>query len=105
MAGWLALVLLFVVLLIGVRSGKIILATFSMLAIGIIWTSAYAMLSVGEYNTLSLVFIVMFFGLGVDFALHFSLRFQEAVNKGNLDVVSALSRSTRSVGRAISLCA
>ena len=104
MAGWLALVLLFVVLLVGVRSGKIILATFSMLAIGIIWTSAYAMLSVGEYNTLSLVFIVMFFGLGVDFALHFSLRFQEAVNKGNLDVVSALSRSTRSVGRAISLC-
>ncbi len=103
-AGWLALGLLFLVLLVGVRSGKIILATFAMLAIGVIWTSAFAMLSVGEYNTLSLVFIVMFFGLGVDFALHFSLRYQEAVNRGDLDIAHALAKSTGSVGRAISLC-
>jgi len=104
MAGWAALVLLLLVLVVGVRSGKIIVATFTMLAIGIIWTSAYAMLTVGEYNTLSLIFLVMFFGLGVDFALHFSLRFQEAVNRGVADVENALVTSTRSVGRAISLC-
>ena len=110
MAGWLALVLLLLVLVLGVRSGKIILATFAMLAIGVVWTSAYAMLTVGEYNTLSVVFIVMFFGLGVDFALHFSLRFQEAINldHGGADVrvhtQEALVESARSVGRAISLC-
>ncbi|MEM9621750.1 MAG: MMPL family transporter [Pseudomonadota bacterium] len=104
LAGWLSLALLFLVLLVGVRSVKIIVATFSMLAIGVVWTSAYAMLAVGEYNTLSLVFIVMFFGLGVDFALHFSLRFQEAINRGSAEVSGALVDSTRSVGRAISLC-
>ncbi len=102
LAGWLSLVLLFVVMLAGVRSGKIIAGTFIMLAIGIIWTSAYAMLAVGEFNTLSVVFVVMFFGLGVDFALHFSLRYQEAVNHG--DVTTSLLDSTQSVGRAISLC-
>jgi len=104
MAGWLAVVLLFLVLVVGVRSAKIILATFGMLAMGIVWTSAYAMIAVGEYNTLSLVFLVMFFGLGVDFALHFSLRFQEAINRGSADVTQALVASTGSVGRAISLC-
>ncbi len=104
MAGWLSLVLLLVVLTIGVRSGKIIVATFLMLAVGIVWTSAYAMLTVGEYNTLSVVFIVMFFGLGVDFALHFSLRYQEAINRGDTQVSHALAASAHSVGRAISLC-
>lgn len=104
LAGWLALALLFVVLLVGVRSGKIIAATFSMLAIGIVWTSAYAMLAVGEYNTLSLVFVVMFFGLGVDFALHFSLRFQEEVSRSGRPLQAALIASTRSVGGAIALC-
>ena len=101
MAGWLALALLLLVLIVGVRSGKIIAATFSMLAIGILWTSAYAMMTVGEYNTLSIVFVVMFFGLGVDFALHFSLRFQEAVSRGS---EAPLIASTQSVGRAIALC-
>lgn len=104
LAGWLALALLFLVLLVGVRSGKIIAATFSMLAIGILWTSAYAMLTVGEYNTLSLVFVVMFFGLGVDFALHFSLRFQEESRRGDNLIQAALVASTRSVGGAIALC-
>ena len=104
LAGWLSLVLLFCVLIVGVRSGKIIIATFTMLAIGIVWTSAYAMLTVGEYNTLSVVFIVMFFGLGVDFALHFSLRYQEAINRDGGDVAPALAASVTGVGRAISLC-
>ena len=104
LAGWLALALLMLVMIVGVRSVKIILATFSMLAIGVLWTSAYAMLSVGEYNTLSVVFIVMFFGLGVDFALHFSLRYQEAINRDGSRVIEALAASTASVGRAISLC-
>ena len=104
MAGWLAVILLLAVLVVGVRSGKIVAATFALLAMGVVWTGAFAMLTVGEFNTLSLVFIVMFFGLGVDFALHFSLRFQESVNRGGQDLIVALTDSTRSVGRAISLC-
>ena len=104
LAGWLSVGLLMTVLVVGVRSGKIVFAMFSMLAIGVVWTSAYAMLTVGEFNTLSLVFIVMFFGLGVDFALHFSLRFQEAINVDADHPADALELSTQSVGRAISLC-
>ncbi len=104
LAGWVAVVLLFAVLFLGVRSLKIITATFVMLIIGIIWTSAYAMLAVGEYNTLSIIFLVMFFGLGVDFAIHFSLRYQEAVNLADDAAVQALKDSAGSVGGAIVLC-
>ena len=103
-AGWLALGLLLVVMIVGVRSLKIVVATFTMLAIGVFWTAAFALLTVGEFNTLSAVFVVLFFGLGVDFALHFSLRYQEAINSGTPNVQQALGVSTQSVGRAISLC-
>ena len=104
LAGWLAVALLAVVLVVGVRSLKIIIATFAMLVVGISMTAAYAMLTVGEYNTLSVVFVVMFFGLGVDFAIHFSLRYQEAVNVGAGDAVRALDSTIRSIGGAIFIC-
>ncbi|MYE87291.1 MAG: MMPL family transporter [Gammaproteobacteria bacterium] len=104
LAGWLAVALLAVVLVVGVRSLKIIIATFAMLVVGISMTAAYAMLTVGEYNTLSVVFVVMFFGLGVDFAIHFSLRYQEAVNVGAGDVARALDSTIHSVGGAIFIC-
>ncbi len=104
LAGWLAVALLAAVLVVGVRSLKIIVATFAMLIVGISLTGAYAMLTVGEYNTLSVVFVVMFFGLGVDFAIHFSLRYQEAVNVGARDVVRALDSTVHSVGGAIFIC-
>ncbi|MCZ6618938.1 MAG: MMPL family transporter [Gammaproteobacteria bacterium] len=109
-AGWLAVVLLIAVLVLGVRSLKIIVATFLLLGVGVVWTSAYAMLSVGEYNTLSIVFLVMFFGLGVDFAIHYSLRYQEAAARpdtagaGPGSAIQALRTTTESVGRAIAIC-
>ena len=42
-AGWVAVVLLTAVLILGVRSAKIITATFLLLMFGVIWTSAYAL--------------------------------------------------------------
>ncbi|MCY4564116.1 MAG: MMPL family transporter [Gammaproteobacteria bacterium] len=104
MTGLLAIGLLVLVLVVGVRSIIIILATFAMLGMGMAWTSAFAMLTVGEYNTLSIVFLVMFFGLGVDFAIHFSLRYQEAVGAGLASIERALTAATRSVGGAIFIC-
>ena len=102
-AGWLSLVFLVLIMALGVRSLKIVVATLLMLVCGVVLTAAWAMLSVGEFNTLSLVFIVMFFGLGVDFALHFSLRYQEAVN-ADVPVADALTTTARSVGMAIFIC-
>ncbi len=103
-AGWIAVMVLASVLVVGVRSAKIIAATLLMLLVGVIWTAALAMLTVGEYNTLSVVFLVIFFGLGVDFAIHFCLRYQEAINSPDSAVLPSLRAATGSVGGAILLC-
>ena len=104
LAGWVAVLMLCAVLVLGVRSAKIIAATLLMLLVGVVWTSALAMLTVGEYNTLSVVFLVIFFGLGVDFAIHFSLRYQEAINAPDSALLPSLSAATSSVGGALVLC-
>ncbi|HIC33779.1 MAG TPA: hypothetical protein EYO78_03195, partial [Gammaproteobacteria bacterium] len=78
-AGFISLAVLLLVLGVGIRSVRIIGATFAMIGIGIVWTTGYALLTVGEFNTMSIIFLVMFFGLGVSSAVHFSLRFREAM--------------------------
>jgi len=108
-AGVVALVLLGVVLAFGVRSLRIVLGTFLLLAVGAVWTAAWAMLAVGSFNTLSLVFLVMFFGLGVDFCVHYSLRVQEASANHSAGLREALAAqtlkiATSGVGGAILLC-
>ena len=108
-AGSVAMVLLGAVLAFGVRSLRIVLATFAVLLVGVVWTSAWALLSVGSFNTLSLVFLVMFFGLGVDFCVHYSLRVQEAVSvtaggPATLAKETGLRDATVGVGGAIVLC-
>ena len=104
-AGFISLGVLLLVLGVGIRSVRIIGATFAMIGIGIIWTTGYALLTVGEFNTMSIIFLVMFFGLGVSSAVHFSLRFREAMHREHLAVKPALERAGATVGRAILLCA
>ena len=101
-AGALALVILIALLIWGVRSARIIAATYLSMLVGLIWTAAFAMLTVGQYNTISIIFLVMFIGLGVDFALHLCLKYQEAGTK--TDRVNALVETGWKLGPTIILC-
>ncbi len=102
LAGAIAAVSLFFILVFGVGSVRIIAATYLTMVIGLIWTSAYAILAVGQYNTISIIFLVMFIGLGVDFAIHLSLRYQEELRHKDID--QALLSTNRDLGPAITLC-
>ena len=102
LAGAIAMALLIIVLVWGVRSARIIVATYLSMLCGLIWTAAFAMVSVGQYNTISIIFLVMFIGLGVDFAVHLCLKFQEA--NSHTDKTTALIRTGRDLGPAIVLC-
>ena len=86
---------------LGIRSGPILLAISIMLAMGISLTLGFATLAVGELNTLSMIFVVLFFGLGVDFAAHFTLRVQANLNQ---DLAAALGQALRDTGPALALC-
>ncbi|MBT4159694.1 MAG: MMPL family transporter [Gammaproteobacteria bacterium] len=102
LAGTLALVMLIVVLVWGVRSARIIAATYLSMLCGLVLTAAFAMIAVGQYNTISIIFLVMFIGLGVDFAIHLCLKYQESVTNG--DKSSALLETGTQLGPAIMLC-
>ncbi len=101
-AGTLALAILVGVLIWGVRSLRIIAATYLSMLVGLIWTAAFAMVAVGTYNTISIIFLVMFIGLGVDFAVHLCLKYQEA--RTEFDKTAALVDTGHELGPAIALC-
>ena len=102
-AGLMSVVLLALILSIGVRSWSIVLVVFTLLACGVSMTTLFASLAVGSFNTLSLVFLVMFFGLGVDFALHYALRIEESLARAD-EQAEPLRAATDDIGSALLLC-
>ena len=103
-AGIAALVLVVIVLLWALKSIVLLcLALVSLLA-GLVVTAAFAALAVGHLNLISVAFAVLYVGLGVDFILHFSLRFKELLARG-LDNTAALIESARGVGASLVICA
>lgn len=101
-AGLVSIILLAVILGFGIRSVGFVAAIFALLGAGVIITLGLAVLLVGSFNTLSLIFLVMFFGLGVDFAVHFGLRLTEAAE--DQDFKSALYETYQDIGPALLLC-
>ena len=81
-ASGLSLILVASILTLGIRSGRTILALLVALIIGAVWTTGLAAISVGRLNLISIAFMVLFFGLGIDFGTHLSLRFLEAARRG-----------------------
>ncbi len=102
MAGTVAALFLLTILLFGVRSARVIAATYLAMVTGLIWTAAYAILAVGQYNTISIIFLVMFIGLGVDFAIHLSLRYQEELE--HREKFAAILNTSAHLGLPITLC-
>ena len=99
-AGIISLVLLAIILGWGIGNFRIIILIFTILSIGIGTTLGFAVLTVGSFNTLSMLFVVMFFGLAVDFAVHFALRLQASQEQ----TPEALTQAVRDMGPALILC-
>jgi hopanoid biosynthesis associated RND transporter like protein HpnN len=84
------------ILWMALHSGKIILAVFVNLFIGLLLTTAVGLMMVGSLNLLSIAFAVLFVGLGVDFGIQFSVRYRSERFKNDdlaLALESAASRS------------
>lgn len=101
LAAVIAFSLLTMILLFGVRSIRISFAAGVTLLTSITWTTAYAMFVVGEFNIISAA--VMVIGLGVDFAIHLGLRYEEECRRG-FNVPDAIVSATRESGMEITLC-
>ncbi|MEE9411860.1 MAG: MMPL family transporter, partial [Methylococcales bacterium] len=99
----LALTLIVICLYFGLRSYKMVIATFIILITGLIWTTAFAAAAIGQLNMISLSFAVLYIGLGVDYAIHYCLRYQEASDPEFNP--AHIQRTTNSIGKSLMLCA
>ena len=104
LVGLLSLVFVLVLLAVGLQSWRLVLATLVTLLIGLIWTATFATLAIGELNLISVAFAVLFIGLSVDFGIHFTLRYREAIDGGS-GHAEALALAGGGVGRALTLSA
>lgn len=100
----LALCMVTVIMMVGLGSFYLVLATIITLISGLIITAAWATFTVGELNLISVAFAVLYIGLGVDFAIHFCLRFREYILNNN-DRALALHETSKSCGNSLFLCA
>lgn len=101
--GLLSFFLVLVLLLIGLRSIRLVAAAIVTLVLGLIWTAAFAVAIFGALNIISVAFAVLFIGLSVDFGIHFTLRYRESVANNSAD--QALQEAGQGVGGALFLSA
>ncbi|MEM9384977.1 MAG: MMPL family transporter [Pseudomonadota bacterium] len=103
-AGMLALGMVLAVLLWGLRSATLVLASLITLLLGLVLTAAFAAFSVGRLNLISIAFAVLYIGLGIDFSVHYCLRYRELLREG-VDGAQALRTASSDVGASLILCA
>lgn len=103
-AGVISIVLVLGLLVLGLRSVRLVVATLFTLLAGLVWTAAFALFAVGSLNMISVAFAVLFIGLGADFGIHFALRYREERAPGLVNEI-ALRRTAAGVGGALVLCA
>lgn len=101
---FLALALVTIIMLAGLGAVRLVLVALFCLLTGLIFTAAFAALAVGELNLISVAFAVLYLGLGVDFAIHYCLRYREGRLAGE-DNGTALRNASEKVGGALFLCA
>jgi hypothetical protein len=103
-AGVASFVLVSLLLLVALRSVRIVLAALLSLLVGLVLTAAFAALAIGHLNLLSVAFAVLFIGLGIDFGVHLCMGYQELLTQGD-DHATALRRAAGRVGSSLVLCA
>ncbi len=87
-----------------VGSIRIIFCILLTLGTGLIATTALGLLFIHVFNIISIAFIALFVGLGVDFAIQFSVRYRHERHTGN-ELDKALSLAGRGVGIPLALAA
>jgi hopanoid biosynthesis associated RND transporter like protein HpnN len=86
----------------GLVTPRLVAASLLTLIAGLIWTAGLAAVVVGDLNLISIAFAVLFLGLGIDFCIHFALRYREERRAGT---GAALDATGRGVGCALLLSA
>ncbi|OYY91726.1 MAG: hopanoid biosynthesis-associated RND transporter HpnN [Sphingomonas sp. 28-66-16] len=86
------------------RSAKIVAAILVTIVAGLVLTTAVGLAAVGTLNLISVAFIPLFVGLGVDFGIQLSVRYNQERLEG-AGIVEALEQAAVALGTPLSLAA
>ena len=100
----LSLFMITIIMLLGLDSFRLVFVTLITLVIGLVFTAAFATFAIGELNLISVAFAVLYIGLGVDFAVHYCLRYRELIFNG-INNFESLNQTTLNIGSSLFLCA
>lgn len=87
-----------------VRSAKIVAAILVTLLTGLAITTAIGLAAVGSFNVISVAFIPLFVGIGVDFGIQYSVRYR-AERHEKRELIPALTQAGAVMGPPLTLAA
>ena len=89
---------------LALRSPKLIVAIIATILSGLVITTALGLAIVGAFNIMSVAFVALFVGLGVDFGIQFCVRYRaERFESPDLD--TSIERAGRAIGPSLTLAA
>jgi hopanoid biosynthesis associated RND transporter like protein HpnN len=97
-------VLVLVILLLALRSLRIIIPILLTLIVGLIATTAFALVTIGSLNLISVAFAVMFIGIAVDFGIQFGVRYRDQHHL-EPDHSKAMKRTARIIALPLTMAA
>lgn len=97
-------VLVLCLLLWALRSWRIVLPILLTLIAGLITTTAFALLTIGSVNLISVAFAVMFIGMAVDFGIQFGVRYRDQ-HLQEPDHAKAMTRTARMIALPLTMAA
>ncbi|MGI8840467.1 MAG: MMPL family transporter [Caulobacteraceae bacterium] len=100
----LALGAIVLMLRLAVRSKRLIAAILATTLIGLVTATALGLLIFHRFNVISVAFIPLFVGLGIDFGIQFTVRFHAEQMAGR-PIREALAASGEGMGRSLALAA
>jgi hopanoid biosynthesis associated RND transporter like protein HpnN len=102
--GLLTTAAMLLILYLALRSARMVAAVVITVLAGLVLTAAFGLAVYGRFNLISVAFLPLFVGLGVDFAIQFCVRYRaETVSEG--DITTALSKAGGATGRGLILAA
>jgi hopanoid biosynthesis associated RND transporter like protein HpnN len=96
---------MFVTLWFATRSVRTVVAIVTTISTGLVITLGIGLIAVGRLNLISVAFIPLFVGLGVDFGIQLSVRFNAERRDGATSLSEAIERAARALGGPILLAA
>lgn len=104
LVGGAMLTAMLVTLWLATRSARIVGAIMATTLAGLVVTAAIGLLAVGRFNLISVAFIPLFVGLGVDFGIQLAVRFQ-AERLDRVETRPAVLAAARALGPSLLLAA